>query len=168
MQRTILLTLILLPLCLFGQDYDRAAGVRMGVTSGVTYKKFVTDLEAFELLVSGRREGMQFTALYEFHRPMEVSFNENFYFYYGVGAHVGYEQYDDLKKVLISEDPLDFVYEEKGYYVMGVDAIAGVEYRYLSVPMTIAFEIKPYFNFIGMRYTKSTFWDAGLSLKYIF
>jgi len=168
MQRTILLTMFLLPLCLFGQDYERAAGVRLGVTSGVTYKKFVTETEAVEMIVSGRRNGTQFTALYEFHRPMEVAFNENFFFYYGIGAHVGFEEFDDLKKVLISEDPVDFVYEEKGYFAMGVDVIGGVEYRYLSVPMTIAFEIKPYVNFIGMRYTKSNFWDAAISIKYIF
>ena len=99
---------------------------------------------------------------------MEVAFNESFYFYYGVGGHIGYERFDDLRKVLISETPLEFAYEERGYFAMGVDGIIGVEYRYLVVPMTIAFEVKPYLNFIGMRYTKSTFWDAGFSFKYIF
>lgn len=168
MKRTILILLSLLPLCLVAQDYEHSAGVRLGLTSGLTYKKFVNDTEAFEILWSGRRDGSQITALYEFHRPMEVAFNESFYFYYGVGGHIGYERFDDLRKVIVSEVPLEFEYEERGYFAMGVDGILGVEYRYLEVPMTISFEVKPYLNFIGMRYTKSTFWDAGFSFKYIF
>ncbi len=168
MARIAFILLITLPVCLLGQTVERAAGLRLGHSAGVAYKKFTTEEEAFDLLVSGRNEGTQFTALYEFYKPLEVSFDENFYFYYGVGGHLGYEKYDGLRKVLVSDDPLKFVFEEKNYFVMGVDLIAGVEYRYLSVPMTIAFELKPYFNFIGMRYTRSQFWDAGLSIKYVF
>jgi hypothetical protein len=161
--------MLILPVCLFGQDYDRAAGVRLGSTSGLTYKKFIVEREAIEMIVSGRNDGTQFTALYEFHKPMEVAFeDENFHFYYGIGGHIGFERFDNLSKVLVNEDPLEFVFEDKSYFAMGLDAIVGVEYRYLSVPMTIAFEVKPYFNFIGMRYTNSKFWDAGFSVKYIF
>jgi len=169
MIRTIIIFILLSPVCLFGQDYERAAGVRLGATSGVTYKKFIVEKEAVEMILSGRNEGTQFTALYEFHTPIEVNFEqENFHFYYGVGGHIGVERFDDLNKVLVSEDPVEFIFEDKSYFAMGLDIIAGVEYRYLSVPMTIAFEVKPYFSFIGMRYTKSKFWDAGLSIKYIF
>lgn len=168
MKSLTLFAVLMLPLCLFGQDVGRAAGVRLGHTSGVVYKKFTTETEAFELMISGRKEGTQFTALYEFHKPMDVSFDKNFYFYYGIGGHLGYERFDDLNKVLINDDPLEFVFEDKSYFVMGFDLVAGVEYRYLSAPVTIGFEIKPYFNFIGMRYTKSQFWDAALSVKYIF
>ncbi len=158
----------MLPLCLLGQGVERAAGVRLGHTSGVTYKKFIGENEAFELLLSGRNEGTQFTALYEFHKPLEVSFDDNFYFFYGIGGHLGFEQYNDLNKVLVSEDPPEFVFEDKSYFVMGFDIVAGVEYRYLSAPLTIGFEVKPYFNFIGFRHTKSHFWDAAISLKYVF
>ncbi len=168
MRQIILFIILTLPVCLLGQDYDRAAGVRPGHTSGITYKKFLNEDEAIDLMVSGRRDGTQFTALYEFHSPMEVGFEQSFYFYYGIGGHLGYERFDDLNKVIVNDDPLEFIFEEKSYFSMGVDVIAGVEYRYLSAPMTIAFEIKPYFNFISMRYTKSQFWDAGFSVKYVF
>ncbi len=169
MKRTIILLFLLLPVCLFAQDYERAAGVRLGHTSGISYKKFIVDNEAVEMIISGRKSGTQFTALYEFHKPMEVAFEEdNFHFYYGIGAHLGFERFNDLNKVLVNDDPVEFEFEDKSYFTMGLDIIAGVEYRYLSVPMTIAFEVKPYFNFIGMRYTNSKFWDAGFSIKYIF
>ena len=169
MLRALILFIYLSPVCLFGQDYERAAGARLGHTSGVSYKKFIIEREAVEMILSGRKEGIQFTALYEFHKPMMISFEEeNFHFYYGIGGHLGFERFDDLNKVLISENPVEFLFEDKSYFTMGLDIIAGVEYRYLSIPMTIAFEVKPYFNFIGMRYTNSQFWDAGLSIKYIF
>ena len=122
----------------------------------------------WKLIVSSRNDGTQFTTLYEFHNPLEVGYDKNFYVYYGVGGHLGFERFDDLNKVLVSTDPDEFVFEDKSYFTMGLDLIAGVEYRYLTVPMTIAFELKPYFTFVGMRYTKSTFWDAGFSIKYVF
>ena len=85
MHRTIIILMLILPVCLFGQDYDRAAVVRLGSTSGLTYKKFIVEREAIEMIVSGRNDGTQFTALYEFHKPMEVAFeDENFHFYYGI------------------------------------------------------------------------------------
>jgi len=168
MPRTILVIFLLLPVCLLGQHYERALGVRLGYSPGITYKKFIVEDEAIELIVSSRNDGTQFTTLYEFHNPLEVGFEENFYVYYGVGGHLGFERFDDLNKVLVSEDPVEFVFEDKSYFTMGLDIIAGVEYRYLTVPMTIAFELKPYFTFVGMRYTKSTFWDAGFSIKYVF
>ncbi|MBV6648026.1 MAG: hypothetical protein KI790_21370 [Cyclobacteriaceae bacterium] len=149
-------------------EYLQSAGVRLGHTSAITYKKFLAENEAIELLVSGRREGMQTTLLYTQHIPMQFSFNQNFYAFYGLGGHLGFEQYDNLNKTLTSLDPPEFVFEEKGYFVMGVDAIIGIEYRWLSVPATIGFDVKPYFNFIGMRYGRARFWDAAISFKYVF
>jgi len=49
-----------------------------------------------------------------------------------------------------------------------VDAILGLEYRFLTAPITIGLDIKPYFSFIGFRYTNSNFWDTSLSVKYKF
>ncbi|MFY0599207.1 MAG: hypothetical protein JXR03_06015 [Cyclobacteriaceae bacterium] len=150
------------------QQYEQSGGIRMGHTSGLTYKKFIHKEEAVEFLLSGRKNGIQVTGVYTFHKPMEVSFNENFYVYYGVGVHVGYEKYNNLRKIATSFDPPRFEQEEDNYIVMGADAILGIEYRWLSVPVTVGFDIKPYFNFIGMRYSRVKFWDAALSVKYVF
>lgn len=151
--------------------YLQSAGVRMGHTSGLTYKKFFENEEAVELIISGRNEGITITSMYLFHSPMQFSFNENFYAFYGIGGHIGFEQYDKLNKKLTSYNPPDppsFDYQEKSYYVMGIDAIVGLEYRWLTVPITIGFDVKPYYNFIGMRYSKAHFWDSAISFKYVF
>lgn len=148
--------------------YDRSAGVRLGVTSGMTFKKFMAPEESLEVILSGRRDGIQLTTLYEFHEPMELSFNENFYAFYGLGGHVGYESYDRLNKTIVSADNSTFIFENKSYFVIGADAIIGLEYRWLSVPCTLGFDVKPYFNFIGLRYTQYRFWDSAITFKYVF
>lgn len=175
MQQSISRTLIALTffLGIFGQvqaqGYEQSAGVRLGTTSAVTYKKFIVPEESVEFMLSGRNEGAQFTIMFVKHRQMEFSFNENFYAYYGLGGHFGLERYDDLSKTIVPGDPFDtFITEDKSYFVMGADAIAGIEYRWLSVPVTIGFDLKPYFNYIGMRYIRGTFWDAAISFKYVF
>jgi hypothetical protein len=152
----------------FGQQYGQSGGVRLGHTSGFTYKKFVKVEQAVEMMLSGREKGIQFTALYEYHKPLELSFNESFFFTYGLGAHIGYQRYSGLKKNVLGTNPFTFEYEDQSYVVIGADAMIGVEYRWLSLPMTITFDVKPYFNYIGMRYLDAQFWDAAVSFKYIF
>ncbi|MEM0938522.1 MAG: hypothetical protein AAF600_00330 [Bacteroidota bacterium] len=166
----ILFTLIALALTsVDGQQlYDKSGGIRLGSTSGLTYKKFVTENEAAEMMLSGRNNGIQFTTLYHFHRPIEFSFNDRFYLHWGIGGHIGYEKYDDLAKILSNAEGDEFIYEERSFFVMGVDAGLGIEYRWLEVPVTLGLDLKPYFNFIGMRYTRTKFWDAGISFKYVF
>ncbi len=154
--------------CFAQPVYNQSAGIRLGHTSALTFKKFFGNEEALEVLLSGRREGIQVSALYIFHQPMQFSFNENFYAYYGLGAHMGYERYGGLSKTLISVDPPQFLFDEQSYFVMGFNGILGLEYRWLSVPVTLGFDLKPYYNFVGMRYTRTRFWDSAISIKYVF
>lgn len=175
MRKTILLTLLAFT-CLIGnqslnaQSYEHSAGVRLGNTSGLTYKKFLLEEQAIEVLLSGRNEGIQVSVLYVTHKPLEFSFNQNFFVYYGVGGHIGLERFNNLNKSIIPDGNglNSFVFDDRNYFAMGVDGIVGIEYRWLSVPITISFDIKPYFNYIGMRFTQTKFWDASLSFKYIF
>ena len=53
-------------------------------------------------------------------------------------------------------------------FTMGVNTIIGMEYRWLAVPMTIGADLKPFFEFIGMRETEFKIWDAAISVKYVF
>lgn len=101
--------------------------------------------------------------------PLNIGENEQFFFYYGGGAHIGYVKRSN--KVLYfpgEESSPSFYYEDKAYFEMGVDAILGLEYRFLSIPLTIALDTKPYFSFQGFRYTKADFWDSSFAIKYTF
>lgn len=150
------------------QQYDRSAGIRLGGSSGLTFKKFIVDEQSIEAIISNRRSGIQLTILHLIHQPMHVSFNENFYFYYGVGGHVGSEEYSGIDKELSNADPTEFNYIEKNYLTMGIDGMIGIEYRMLSVPITLSLDLKPYLNYIDMRKIKADFWDASIAIKYVF
>lgn len=169
--RTIGIFLLLIIVCssqTYGQQYDRSAGIRLGGSSGLTFKKFVVNEQALEVIVSNRKEGIQLTGLYMMHQPMHVSFNENFYFYYGVGGHIGVEKHGDISKIYANNDPTIFTYENISYLTLGIDGMIGVEYRMLSVPITLSLDLKPYLNYVGMRKVKADFWDASIAIKYIF
>lgn len=149
-------------------QYNKSAGLRLGSSSGVTFKKFVHAEEAIELLLSGRNGGLQLTGLYQFHKPMDWNFSDRIYLNYGVGGHFGYEK---RRRNFFFSDPnlgTSFHTGNQHEFAMGIDAIIGLEYRWLTVPMTIGIDLKPYFDFIGMRYTRLKFWDSALSFKYIF
>lgn len=162
-----LVMLLSTPSLLHAQQYGRSAGIRLGGTSGLTYKKFIVDEQAVETMVSGRNNGVQLTIMWVMHHPMEIAFNENFFFYYGVGGHVGVEKYDDITKQRLTNGS-EFSYESKNYFAMGVDALIGMEYRMLTIPMSLSLDMKPYLNYVGMRKLKGQFWDVAIGIKYIF
>jgi len=160
-----LMTLLAAPAA--AQFYDNGLGLRLGTTSAMTYKRFVTKEQAIELLVSGRKDGIQFTVLYEFHRPTKLNISKNFFFYYGVGGHVGYVK-ENLDEYRLNTSVVTVEANREALFTMGVNTIIGLEYRWLAVPMTIGADLKPFFEFIGMRETEFKIWDAAISVKYVF
>ena len=173
MKKYLQLILIMLCIGLFlapanAQYYEQSAGIRLGGSYGLTYKKFFNELDAFEFLLGGREDGIHLTGTYQFNKPLNLSRNETFFLYYGAGGHIGYEKYST--KTLINSQPPEsqFVYENRSYFSMGVDAIVGLEYRLLTAPITIGLDMKPYLSCIGFRYTRTDFWDTSLSVKYVF
>ena len=154
-----------------GQYYLRSAGLRLGGSSGFTYKKFFNETEAMEVLLSGRNKGIQISLLYMENRGMDISFSDNLYFYFGAGVHLGLEKKDRLIRLYQPppiSDQFDIIHAEKTFFAIGIDGITGVEYRLLGFPLTIGVDVKPYFNFFGMRNLDFRFWDTALSVKYTF
>ena len=160
--------LILMPLIGMGQYFQHSAGLRLGGTSGLTYKTFMNDNQGIQFLLSGRESGVQATITYQFYKPLNIGKYDTFFIYYGPGGHAGIESHS--KQVLVTNEPYPpySYYEEKSQFVMGVDAIVGIEYRLIPVPLVIGFDIKPYLNYIGMRELKFRFWDVALTVKYAF
>ena len=88
------------------------------------------------------------------------------FFYYGVGAHTGFIR---EKKLYYTDcDGNDWCedYYRKLYPVLGLDGLIGAEYRFYSVPITIAIDFKPYLEFFGEEFFKINLYDFGLTLKY--
>ncbi len=167
-----LLAILMLTLSIAnGQYYLRSAGLRLGGSSGFTYKKFFNETEAMEVLLSGRSKGIQVSLLYMENREMDISYSDNLFIYFGGGVHLGLEKKDRLIRLYQPppiSDQFDIIHGEKTFFAMGIDGIIGMEYRLLKFPLTIGLDVKPYLNFVGMRNLDFRFWDSALSIKYTF
>lgn len=140
-----------------GQDYELAIGVRSSETQGISIKKMHDNDCALEGILSNRKDGKQLTGLIEFYQPAFLRRTSGFFFFYGFGAHTGY-----YKKTSSSEKtPKTY-----RYFSLGIDAIAGLEYRFLSVPLITSIEYTPYIDFSGISGEKSNLMNTALSLKY--
>ncbi|MDN5214530.1 hypothetical protein QQ020_20795 [Fulvivirgaceae bacterium BMA12] len=154
------------------QYYRNAVGIRAGGSAGVFYKSFHTESMAYQALVSARNGGAQATGLYTRHLPTKLS--HNLFFYYGGGAHVGFERYESNRRRRVEFNTISTNvfntqvnnFNPPKYFSMGIDAIVGLEYRF-TAPITLGFDVKPRFSFLGMRFTRFEFWDASLTFSFL-
>lgn len=154
----------------FAQEYKNSTGLRIGQTDGVTYKRFLNDNGAVEFMLGfgGHDKGLRIYSNYQWHFQIPAQFTKNLFLYYGVGGHVGYIRSNLGKEYYENDSTIVTENEEKSYYAVGVDGIIGLEYRIFTVPLTVSIEVKPYFDFYALHYTKWNFWDFGFTVKYIF
>ena len=134
-------------------DYKTSIGVRGAPASGITLKHYMTERAAFEGILTTRWQGFVFTGLYELTQTAFRS--EQFNFYYGAGAHIGF--WDDNPEHPWFDDRDD-------HLVVGIDGIIGLEFVFESIPFNISLDWKPALNIA--YYTG--FWadEVGLSLRY--
>jgi hypothetical protein len=95
--------------------------------------------------------------------PIPFKTVENFFFYYGVGGHVGFEQW--YRRYHYDNQPDTYYYRHVATPVVGVDGIAGIEYRLKKVPLAFGFDYKPYFNLFGEQFFDMNMGDFGFSFK---
>jgi hypothetical protein len=154
----IILTLFISALSIsssIAQSYNNAIGLRVGSSNGLTFKHFVGQTDAVEIILGTRWRGFQVTGLYERHKT--ISGNEQFKFYYGAGAHIA--SWNDNKK-----NPWFDKNDKNDNVVVGLDGILGIEYAFKEVPIVLSLDWKPEFNFYG--YNGVWVGDAGLSVRY--
>jgi hypothetical protein len=140
----------------FAQMYDSSVGVRLGPENGVTFKHFVNDNNAVEVIASLRWRGVNVTGLYEVHK---LAFDiDGLFWYFGGGAHVG---------VWGASSPWhDASSTNNGNFAAGIDGVIGFEYTFREYPINIGIDWKPAINLIGNFHP----WVDGsaLSVRYIF
>ncbi len=136
---------------LFAQPYKTGIGIRAGLAPGISVKQFVSESGALEGIFHTRWQGHIITALYEYQRPAFGS--ETFSLYAGAGAHVGIwgDYYEDMDWL----DPEDY---PDGVTIYGADMMLGIAYTFKLIPVNIAFDWKPAWNFAGYE---GFWWDGG-------
>ena len=118
--------LMVATLSVSAQDYDWAAGLRLGGFNGVTAKKNL-GANALEFGASwGLGNYLTVDGVYEWQQPV---IGEGFHFYYGAGA------YTNLGNQ---------------YFGLGAEGVAGLEYRIpIDFPLAVSLDYRPLLNIVG-------------------
>ncbi|MFA4851420.1 MAG: hypothetical protein WC868_07775 [Bacteroidales bacterium] len=140
-------------------QFSTGIGPRIGISLGFTVLQNFNPKArgAADFIIVNQYKGWVFTGLYEVHSKSHNIHIElaNFGFFWGAGGHVGlykginYNQSDKNK-----------------VQTVGVDVIAGVEWKLPHVPLLLSLDVKPYVD-INYR-DQPDFIDAAIALKYLF
>jgi hypothetical protein len=128
----------------FSQNYQQAAGLRLGAAGGLTYRRLFDTNIAGEAMLLSQNHGTVLAFLIEKQRPAVLFDDLNMNFIYGAGAHIGGANND-----CYHNDPYDYNYYNHGYNTLqlGVDGFVSFEYLIPRYPVALSLEAKPYFEF---------------------
>lgn len=154
---------LLLASSLGAQDFRQAVGVRIGLTAGFEYRVYTDELNSYRFLAGSRDRGLIVHGLREFHRINLFDFTDRLNVVFGGGLHVGYERWDQQ---IVSGNTV--YYQTRTAFVTGLDGLAGLEYMFHEVPVSLGIEVKPYFDFFGKEMFDVELFDFAFTAKYHF
>jgi hypothetical protein len=128
-------------------SYKTALGVKVWDGGGISFKHFVTDKNALELIGYFWNRGSRITGLYEIHGP--VTGAAGLQWYIGPGAHIGF-------------------YNTKngdGAFA-GIDGVLGLDYKFKGAPINMSIDWQPSFEFGNNRGFYGNW--GGLGIRYTF
>jgi len=144
--------------------YSNAIGIRIGGTSGLTYKHRFDQKNAVEVILGTYPYSYGLTGLYERYMPTTV---EGLNLYAGAGAHISRAYYRTWG-YYTSDDNRYYYYRTYNYGpIIGIDAIGGIEYKIPKAPIAVSFDLKPYIDFFR-DYRSYVYLDPGLGIKFTF
>ncbi len=127
-------------------QYRHQAGVRLGsadqvVSTGFTYRYHFNNNKAIEGILN-LRDPLSLGVLYEVFNPINTV--PNLSWYYGAGAFVGFQGFDNF----------------------GITGIAGVDYQFTEVPINLSVDWKPELTLIeSVRFRAAT---VAVSVRFSF
>ena len=140
MNKILVLFILILTLSqsdLVAKNYNQALGLRGMFDGGLTYKQFLDNTKAFEIVLHGGRKWFGVTGFYEWHNKTKHTQLE---WYYGIGAHAVF--IEDNKNTPWGRDSDDDI-------VLGLDGILGLEYALKEIPIVFSLDWNPTVNLIG-------------------
>jgi len=165
MRQIVLLLFILSQFVLYtnAQQFSQAVGIRGGLTSGLEYRFYTSDLNSYKILLSTRDRGAQVSVFKEFHRYEITNFSEQLVFIFGVGLHTGFERWHKRH----SNGPYTW-YEPRMSFLTGLDGLVALEYIFAELPVAAGIEGKPYFDVWGREGFRIRLFDFAFTVKYLF
>lgn len=130
------------------QEYNWAVGVRVGGANGGLTVKRNLGSQAVEVGVALAADNSgRLQALYEWQRPVLAN---GIQLYLGLGAFVG-----------------AFDYSTEPQMGIGMEGVVGLEYKAPGIPIAISVDYRPGISLVP-DFSKSTYGDIGLGLKFCF
>ena len=147
------------------QNYTREAGIRGRLTSGFTYRQYLSPYLSYQGIIGFRQGGCQLTVLRQVNEPEPNEFIENLFLVYGFGLHAGFYYSDRYRSMWY----FDYYYPRPMFSpVIGVDGYAGLEYRFLTVPLGFGIDYKLFFEFSTRQFFRIRLWDLAFNVSYRF
>lgn len=145
---TFLILALLVVTGAMSQNYEQAAGLRLGAAGGITYRRLLGSEIAAEIMLLGQNQGTSFVFLVEKQKPALLFDDLHLTFIYGAGAHIGWATLQDN-----CSEAYDYNYYYNRYNTiqLGFDGFASFEYMIPKYPVAISLECKPYFEFFDDR-----------------
>ncbi|MFC2098712.1 hypothetical protein ACFLTA_08155 [Bacteroidota bacterium] len=164
MKHYIITALLLISIQASGQDFLHSAGIRGGLTSGITYRGYLNPELAYEGLMSFRGSGLQFTILRQHFEPALWHISNGFFAIYGYGGHLGFTNSYSHKHLYKTVHRPD----KKFSPLVGLDGYLGIEYHFPGIPVQVGLDYKPFFELSLYEYFQVNAWDVAFTLKYKF
>lgn len=145
-------------------DYRNAIGLRIGETSGLTFKHFFSNSSAFEGIVGAWPYSLGITALYENYISSGVN---GLNFYFGGGGHLNTGYGRPGYYVYNNGDNRYYYRSRYPGFGIGIDGIIGAEYKVPKIPFALSLDLKP---FVEFNNAPDVFFalDPGLGIKFTF
>jgi hypothetical protein len=145
-------------------NYRNAVGLRFGVTTGITYNHKFDRYNSLNFIFGAFPYSYGVTVLYE--RYVRTS-EENLSFYYGLGGHISGAYYRTWYYYNTERNRYTYYRTYGPSPIVGIDFVAGLEFKFPGAPLALNFEIKPraeFFNTFGPYFSL----DPGLGIKFVF
>jgi len=149
------------------QFTENHIGVRGGMHGGVYYQNIIPAGMAetsFFAMISANRETVRATVLKLTYETSLSEIADNLFFVWGYGGHAGFSVTDHT---YFLGRKYQFEYS-RFRPLIGVDGWAGLEYRFITVPLSIGLNLKPYMELMFPGFVSIVPGDIGLSFAYSF
>jgi hypothetical protein len=150
------------------QENLKQAGFRFGNTTGFSGRIITEDNFAFECILGFRSGGMQLYGLFETRKPLYLDRVDNMFLYFGAGAHLGFVRWNEYDQYYDPYHNYDDYYDDHIGAAFGLDGIIGMEYSFITAPISLAVDFKPFFEMYGPFLMRVNFWDFGFHIRYNF
>jgi hypothetical protein len=128
---TLIALLTVLSLSMFGQGYQQAIGVRLGVNTGVTYKKFLSQDHAIEFIGNALFDDGSTYLGVSGEYLWSWGIVDGLSWFVGPGASVGL-----------------WTGDFSGFNI-ALNGMVGLEYKFSLIPLAVGIDLNPHFYFLN-------------------